>query len=815
MNRWMAAAVASSALTTVLSVHAAANIARGRPYTFSQPPTYGLCTDAGDATDLTDGKRIAAKDVSFWGNKGCVGWGNGAQGVAITVDLGKVEPIAGVSYCTAAGSSDVIWPSAVHLFVSDDGSTFYHAGELFHLMEDDLPPLYGTYAVRRLRTRSLRTHGRYVRFHVAPTASYVFVDEVEIERGEDAWLGRDRCEPVSVGELTTPLKLTQHGCYLRVRRELEAVRRRLSEGQPPDPAGLAELAKVRAALQQAVFPEEYRGFRAIMPLHVLHTRVLAVYGRLLGRAGLPTPLAVWHTGPYEHLNLLATPSADMPDLRVAMMRGERRAEVINITNTSGETRTVNLTIRGLPRGAGVQPHQVEYVGSADGRAFPLALVPLDPDAGRYATTVPAGMTRQIWLSFEPGDIRAGEHDARLVLTSDGFTREVRLTLAIARTRFPGASEYGLCLWDYVFDEGWGIDPGNRAAAHDHLSRDPLVSAVWATSNSMPIPRGADAQGRLTGEIDFTRWDKFVRYWPGRRHYFVFALFYPDRQFLGLDHGSPAFDRAVTEWGRRWAEHNRRVLGLKPKKAGILFIDEPGDPTWFRATWHYARAFREGTGDILVFNDPSALHLHEEGGDELVDASDIVCVDPQQFERADDGVKRRLGGLAAEGKQLWFYRCFGPVRGYDPSYYRLAPWHGLRDGGVGGGFWAYHPPKDTSTWNEYALGGRKNFSPLFIDTTSVTGSKQYEAMREGVMDWQYMRMLAQRVAQLDAAAEPHPLLDKARTLVRDLPARLLKRTTDEYTRLYYSIPADQCSLADAARREVLDVLDGLEPPHATP
>ncbi len=43
-----------------------------------------------------------------------------------------------------------------------------------------------------LVTDKIETHGRYVKFVISPTnlgnGSYVFLDELEIYRGEDAWL---------------------------------------------------------------------------------------------------------------------------------------------------------------------------------------------------------------------------------------------------------------------------------------------------------------------------------------------------------------------------------------------------------------------------------------------------------------------------------------------------------------------------------------------------------------------------------------------------------------------------------------------------
>ena len=77
------------------------NIALHRPYTLDPAPNYPYCTNSDDATKLTDGQYTKGY---FWTQKTTVGWENVRQAV-ITIDLGRVEPICGLSYNTAAGTA--------------------------------------------------------------------------------------------------------------------------------------------------------------------------------------------------------------------------------------------------------------------------------------------------------------------------------------------------------------------------------------------------------------------------------------------------------------------------------------------------------------------------------------------------------------------------------------------------------------------------------------------------------------------------------------------------------------------------------------
>src|SRR5690606_23568279 len=110
------------------------NIALGKPYTFNSPADYDLTKDSGDAKQLTDGKPAPA-DKPMWFKKEAVGWGEGrVMAVAITIDLGTVEPIAGVSFNAPQGArSGVGLPPAILVLVSDDGKAFRIVGELVAL----------------------------------------------------------------------------------------------------------------------------------------------------------------------------------------------------------------------------------------------------------------------------------------------------------------------------------------------------------------------------------------------------------------------------------------------------------------------------------------------------------------------------------------------------------------------------------------------------------------------------------------------------------------------------------------------------------
>ncbi len=150
----MASTLVTLILATLLGTE---NLAAGKPYRLDPAPNYQHCTDPGDRTQLTDGQRVRGY---FWTQEGAVGW-TGYTHVIITIDLGAVRPISGLSYHTVAGVAGVELPEAVIVLVSDDHKLWHDAGDL--VASSTRQPTAGGasgYAEHVLRGDELATHGR-------------------------------------------------------------------------------------------------------------------------------------------------------------------------------------------------------------------------------------------------------------------------------------------------------------------------------------------------------------------------------------------------------------------------------------------------------------------------------------------------------------------------------------------------------------------------------------------------------------------------------------------------------------------------------
>ena len=740
------------------------NLALHCPYTLAPAPTYAGCTDPDDKTQLTDGAFTVGY---FWTQKTTVGYNGGP--VTMTLDLGKDQPIKGAMYSTAAGVAGVAWPASILLFVSDDGQTYYGAGDLVtHAAKFGMPEPQG-YSTFRFVADDLNTHGRYIRLVVA-SSQYIFCDEVEAYKGPDALLTADRGKAIADTKAYMQQMRVKSGITARMQRDLRAAEdlaaaTKLSAAQRAQVS--REIEGIRAELAQPVadLPVNYR---AVYPLTPLHARILALTGAINRMAGRPA-LAVWQKCRWDLLQPTEQPptNAPAPALSVAMMGNEYRAEALNVTNLGPRDLTAHVRVTGLPGGDNpdyVTVHQVEFTECQAG--LPLAdALPAAPITKNAAlVSLPAGMTRQVWLTFNPRKVPPGTYKGQVRISEAG-PREivVPLTLRIYPFRMPEQPTCSLGMWDYTDGNGaYGVVPTNITPAIADM-RAHFVDTPWAGGGSCPWP-GADAfdaNDKLVQPLNFTAFDTWLSRWPGSRHYALFISV--GDSLAGTNMGDPHFQPRTVAWLQAIAAHVK-ALNLKPEQFYFLIWDEPysEDKDLLILTW--ARAFHASGTGFQVWEDPMHAAPEKSTVPEMFEACDVICPQLSIYATNSQASRDFYEALRQRGKKLWFYQCSGPARLFDPVYYhRYNSWYVWQAGGVGGGFWSYGDTGGAmNSWNEFLANGAI-FTPEYLDETSTTTGKHWEAVREGIEDYEYFAMLRSRVEELEKAGKASPLLEQAKAL----------------------------------------------------
>jgi hypothetical protein len=776
------------------------NIARGRPVTLVPAPDYRHCTDPDDALQLTDGEYVRGY---FWTQKGTVGW-NRARPAILTVDLGRVEPVSGVSFNTAAGTAGVSWPQAIFLLVSDDGRTFHEAGDLVELSNANGEPPSSGYAVHRFVTRGLRTRGRYVAF-ILSTAVYGFVDEIEVYRGDPAWLERP-----PGGEAVTNLnayhrdRVTGRFVAGRIRHDARSVLALAGRSGIPDESRwcveeiLSGAEAGLPALFRAAWPED---FRAVLPLNDAHRGVFRAQAAVWRAAGAP-PVTAWAAGPWDPM-LPVTPLPARPSggIDLVMMRNEHRAAAVNLANATDGDLVVTVTLEGLPEGL-AELREVSWTETNQGVPVAAALPPASRDGGAWRVVLPSGLVRQVWLSFHSADTAPGLLKGAFRVSGRTGTVSLPVAVRVSPVRFPDRPSLHLGGWDYTDAASYmDVTPANREAVVGHL-RDRFVDSPWATSQTMPAGTH-DGAGRMTSAPDTARFDAWQRRWPDARQYCVFIG--GGRSFAGVEMTSPAFGTAVGEWIRFWARH-AVSRGIRPDQILLLIVDEPSTPEQDGIILAWARAIRAAETGVRIFEDPLHIDPATQADAAMLGSCDVLCLHrPRFFDkptyRAFYTTRRPAGSALA------FYSCTGPVRLLDPyTYHRLQAWACWKYGATGSYFWSFGDSGGASSWNEYAS---KQFAyvPFFLAPDGVTPGKHMEAIREGVEDYEYLAMLRDRVAEAGRRGASGPALERARALLAAAADRVLgEPSVDPLT---WSVPKDR-SVADRVRVEILESLEALTP-----
>lgn len=807
------------------------NVARGKSYRLWPAPDYGLCTDPGDAQQLTDGQST---DGYFWTQTGTVGWQHTGY-ATVTVDLGRVEPICGVSLTTAAGVAGVTWPMAVQILVSDDGKAFYDAGDVVELDQRVRGGWPEGYAIRRVWTDQLKTRGRFVQFVVIPFAGapYLFVDEVEVHRGPQELLQAS----LDRGSATDAAGVYEQGRLARAVRHrwetdlasLKLAIERSELAEPQRGALLERWRHLQVAGREAVQPAP--SFRAILPLDERHGQLFQVQAALW-KSMQREELTVWAANPWDPLDpFQAPPQSSGGRLAIDAMRGEWRAAAVNLANSTESPLTIRLRFElppapERPAAAGTQPpegspvassggpknaasfvkvHRVEWTDTAQSVPIAAALPEAESCDGGWQVTVLPGLLRQVWFNFCFTDQTPGQYDGQLVVQAAGQPdQRLPLRLHIRPMEMPARGTLRLGGWSYTdLPSRYGFTSQNRGAFVQHLQQH-RVNAPWATSGVM-MSFAFDPQDSGQIQLDTETMDQWLDLWPQAEMYHVFlsVAHYSGaiRSTLGgatID--SPEFQQRVGTWISAWVRH-LRSRGIGPQRLALLIHDEPHEGSDIGPLLAWARAIQAAEPDVVVWEDPTYADPAAAPA-ELFTVCDVLCPNRPMWLQRGQAFADFYRQQQQVGRALQFYSCSGPAKLLDPySYHRLQAWHSWQVGGNGSFFWAFGDSGGASSWNEYfAKSGP--YTPLFLDSESVTAGKHMESIRESAQDYEYLVMLREAVRQSEAAGRNDATLRHARELVQNAAARVLD--AEGAKDLKWHEPKDR-GTADRVRSEILDVL----------
>ncbi len=249
-------------------------------------------------------------------------------------------------------------------------------------------------------------------------------------------------------------------------------------------------------------------------------------------------------------------------------------------------------------------------------------------------------------------------------------------------------------------------------------------------------------------------------------------------------------------------NHMRELNLTPGQLILLLVDESKSDQQDEMFVAWARAVKAAAPELTLYHNPIWEQPQNTRVQEAMTLPDILCPSRLVFNQGGPAVAEYFACRRAAGQKFWFYDAYGPARLADPNaFYRLAAWQAFRENAEGLGFWAFGDLGGAkSAWNEY-LQSTQSYAPAFLGVDDATDSIHWQAVREGIEDYEYLAMLREAVLKtdnLELKAQGEALLAKA-------PASVLGDNPTVYD---WQQTSDR-SLADVYRLQALELIEKMQ------
>ena len=428
------------------------------------------------------------------------------------------------------------------------------------------------------------------------------------------------------------------------------------------------------------------------------------------------------------------------------------------------------------------------------------LIPLN-NAGRL--DVAPGESRQVWLTLAARDLAPGQYEcsirvqplATVALEGAPPGKSIHVALDVQPLRVPTHADFAVYNWDYAYAEPYVRD------LYEHKVNFFLVPS------RMPVP-DFDAEGNPLGEMDFAALDQKIRLklryarQAGGELLFSYGIIRDFYQLVERKYGWEYLDETWVKAFRwaygQWIEH-LKGLGLR--------YDEFCVQLWDEATGPQGKEAIQG-GKLLRELDPN-LRLVMDG---VQTAEEVKAMDPyidvwiphlSALEKSTSG-PALVELYKSLGEPVYCYTCSTFMKALSPYiYHRLKPWQAARLGLDGVCYWDYNSWRG-DPWNDFD-GPIADCGAIYNGAEGPVTSRRWEASREGIEDWQIMRLLEGLAAGNGmSTAEARTLIDEALDTVlthKDQP--------DLAHQCRLRLLQAAVSLAQARPLEVLDVTEVIQ------
>ncbi len=488
-------------------------------------------------------------------------------------------------------------------------------------------------------------------------------------------------------------------------------------------------------------------------------RALALAGSALAPEG---SFIAWDFCPwayFDRVQTLPSPQDCTEKLALSLCQGEYGSIALNLTNLSAKTLEVRVIDGNLDdkKEAWALDHlqfrHAVTVPTIRRKQIADALPELD-SAGLLA--ISPLQTEQLWITVNTNGLEAGDYVCNLRLRSlepDPTERQIPIELKVYDLEMPRPRPLRFCQWSY---SGGRLGTDNDAALQD------LVEHGVTILFNRPPKALTDADGKYTGELDFTEHDQQLKRLAPHA-----MLLYLGPQGQIKDFPSETWRAEFIDFLHKWVAHMKE-LGLDYDDWALYPYDEPSTP-YASSTINLvkvAKVVREADPNILIYTDPTS-GTTQETIDMFAGLIDIWCPSDELLERLPEIVP----AAHKYGKELWYYDAAGRAKTLSCfGMYRWRFWNAWNLGMTGVGWWCYnfdHP----DNWD-----GPNDVGDFFRTVYRGPGdvpvsSKRWETAREGIQDYERLWLLREMIQDAKKRGGNNTTVQKAEQLLAELPLEI--------------------------------------------
>ncbi|MCH2129942.1 MAG: DUF4091 domain-containing protein [Pirellulaceae bacterium] len=781
------------------------NLALGKVAKFDPAPNYEDYQPEAVAGVLCDGIYNGCR----WGKAGTVGWTNLDRIKLIDIDLGEAQPIGKVTFDTITGlASQVTFPDAVLVFCSVDGQQYHY---LCDVLTESLPQQKAIN--HRFSAEGLKGWGRFVRLAVISGGFYVFCDEIEILQGEhqqDAAVFLDS-EPIPADSVRDEAMkrsdwATRKNATLTLLREAEtalALRAPLLE----DAQLFAETQDVLEDGRKSILndpsvttPDFSRG----PPYGMIDSRAFSAIGKINAMLWPDKSAVVWHTNDWDWLHPLDAPlgTETNPSIHVDMMQNEWATASFVVTSAADQMQQLSISMDVFDGPTPIPSEQVleiAHVVHVEAMGFNYrddAIVPMNS----ATVDLSPGIAKRIWLTFKTRGltIAPGTYSTELSVDVDGKSvAMVPLTLRVWPIRFPDDVSLHSNTWGY-FDRST-VQGLERAAARDLA--DHYNTAFTLHHSWIPYPQ-VDSEGNFTEPLDFTRMDQMLEWCPEVRLWLIWPGFEWGFCRLGTkEYGSSVWEKVFTRWVTEIRDHLAE-RGIGKESFAWYWLDEANSgEEWEELCLRPSKLVKSIDPEMQVWTNPKARTAQ---GVKEIEAGlpyfDMYCPVLASITR-----NRKVLDICHRTRcKSWTYVC-SSEKNRDPfAYYRWFSWNAWKLGLGGIGMWVYVDDSNM-TFSDYTHG--VSYGMVYRGDQTIIASKRWEAWRQGIADYEYLRMLRDAVTEKKNTQQDSVWIRKA--------DRILNDGVDEIVVTGQLGDPSARAVPDDLRVQILECLAGLQNETSSP